>query len=301
MSNDNLNQPDNPTPGGQNPPESSAAPDPREGKQRPNEIIRMPEEQARDRFDKKYAFWTWVPSQGLLHDNFPGGEVILSPMTASEEKILAQQKQDRMEMLDTLIKRCLVHCPVPYESFLVPDMFYLLLVIRNITYGPEYSFRLECPQCSVKYTSDLLLPGGLKLRVLGQEDAKEPWEVSLPQSGDRLEFRLLRIKDETEIRRWSREAYSRTAQVGDPAYCFRLAKHIVSINGKPADPVEALDLVENMLGRDSLEFRNAIDKHEFGVQLMLEPECPACSHVGKVRLPFDREFFRPSYSESQSG
>lgn len=288
-------------PPGEPPAAPPAAEDSRgpEKDRRPNTIIRMPEETARERHDKKYAFWTWLPSQGLMYDGkLPGGEVVVAPMTASEEKILAQQKTDRMETVDTLVKRCLVHCPVKYEDLLIPDMFYLLLVIRNITYGPEYIFRLECQNCRVEFTDKLTIPTGLSLRVLESDDVNEPWEVNLPRSEDRLEFRLLRIKDETAIRRWSREAYNRSVQSGDPAYCFRLAKHIVTVNGEEWDAVKKLSYVEEMLGGDSLALRNAIDTHEFGVKLMLDPQCPACGYVGKVRLPFDREFFRPSNSPS---
>lgn len=275
---------------------SDSPPDKKSGKT--NDIARVESDRAKSEFDRKYAFWTWCPSQGHLYDGkFPGGEVVLSPMTTSEEKILQQAGKDRMEIIDTLVQRCLVKCPVAYDDLLIPDMFYMLLVIRNITYGSEYKFRLECAKCGLEYQQQLEIPVGLRLRCLSLEDEGEPWSISLPQSGDMLQYRLLRVRDEKDIRTWSRQAYQRSVQTGDPAYTYRIAKHIVSINGDEKDPVKRLDYAEEMIGGDSLAFRTAIEKREFGVRLQLDATCPSCGHDSKARLPFDREFFRPSDSE----
>jgi len=264
-----------------------------------NETHRVAEDRSRKEFERKYAYWTWCPSQGRLYGSgvFPGGEIILSPMTTSEEKILQQSGKDRMEIVDDLVQRCIVKCPVAYEDLLIPDMFYMLLVIRNITYGSDYKFRLECAKCSLEYQQALEIPKGLKLRCLTEDDEGEPWSVTLPREGDVIQYRMLRVKDETDIRRWGREAYQRSVQTGDPAYVYRIAKHIVSINGQELDAVKRLDYAEEMIGSDSLALRRAIEKRDFGIKLMLDAKCPSCGHDAKARLPFDREFFRPSDGE----
>jgi len=268
------------------------------GKRQPNGIIQLPEAQARQEFERRYAYWTWCPSQGHLYNGkFPGGEIVISPMTTMEEKILQQAGKDRMEIIDTLIQRCLLKCPVPYDDLLIPDMFYMLMIIRNITYGSTYKFRLECARCSLEYQQQIEIPEGLKLRCLTEKDGVEPWEITLPRSGDKIQFRLLRVEDESDIRRWSRQAYQRSVQVGDPAYAYRLGTHIVSVNGKTVDPLERLEYAEEMIGADSLSLRNAIEKKDFGVRLQLDATCPSCGHESKSRLPFDREFFRPSNGE----
>lgn len=264
----------------------------------PNSIVEVDEQRSRKQFDRKYAYWTWCPSQGYLYDGkFPGGEIVLSPMTTSEEKILSQQGKDRMEIINTLVQRCLVDCPVPFDELLIPDMFYMLLVIRNITYGSNYKFQLNCPKCSLEYHHEIELPQGLKLRCLTAEDEGEPWRITLPRSGDQIAFRLLRLKDERDIRIWTREAYQRSVQSGDPSYAYRLAKHVVLINGDEQDPVRRLNYVEDMLGGDSNALRQEIAKKSFGVQLEFDVKCPQCGNETKESLPFDREFFRPSSGE----
>lgn len=270
------------------------AEDPR-GSKHPSSVVRIPQEQAVRNYERKYAYWAWVPSQGHLYDgNFPGGEVVLSPMTTGEEKILAQSGKDRLEIIDTIIRRCLVDCPVPFDSLLIPDMFYLLLVIRNITYGACYQFRVECRKCRTNFRHALEIPADLKLRCLDETDEGEPWHVKLPMCGDEVSFRLLRVKDEYDIRRWSRQAYESTVQVGDPGYTYRLAKHIVQINGRDVDPVRKLQFVEDLIGRDSYTLRHAIENREFGATLILDTQCPNCGDEGKSSMPFDRDFFRPS-------
>lgn len=272
----------------------AATPAPNEGQ--PSTIVRIDKETARRDFDKPYAYATWVPSQGHLYPEgkFPGGSVVMAPMSVGEEKILQQAGKDKMELVDTLIQRCLLKCPVPYEDLLIPDMFYLLLVIRNITYGADYQFRVECDGCGTEYMKRVTLPSGLEMKCLDETDEGEPWEVVLPDREDRVGFRMLRVKDEAEIRRYARKAYGQSHQVGDPSYVYRLSKHIVTINGQPADPLKRLNYVETMYGRDSLTLRNAIESKDFGVKLMLNLDCPHCGKSDRTKMPFDKEFFRPS-------
>ena len=265
----------------------------------PKVFVRVPDDVARAKYERKRAHWTWVPSQGHLYGGaFPGGEVVISPMTTAEEKILQQAGKDRLEIVDTLIQRCLVSCPVKYEDLLLPDMFYLLLAVRNVTYGPNYIMRLTCARCDTEHVKTLQVPTDLELRCLDESDEGEPWEVLLPDCQKRVHFRHLRVKDETDIRKWSRQSYSRSQQIGDPAYQYRIAKHITAINGAEVNGVQKLEFVEDMIGGDSLVLRRAIQKKEFGVRLLLDSSCPRCGHEEKTQLPFDREFFHPSDSAS---
>lgn len=269
-------------------------PRPQEDKRKAPLILAAPESVARQN-ERRYAFWTWLPSQGYLYDGkFPGGEVIISPMTAAEEKILTIQGKDRMEIIDTIIKRCLLGLPVSYEDLLLPDVFYLLLAIRNITYGSTYKFNVKCPACGQDHLSKVELPTGLDLRCLSAEDDCEPYSTTLRKSGDEVTFRLLRVRDEKEIRKYSRAQYSRSVQEGDPAYLFRLSLQLVNVNGKELNAVKKLDYVESLHGTDSLSFRRAIEKRTFGPNLTLATCCPACGEEGEMRMPFDKEFFRPT-------
>lgn len=273
-------------------------------KKEPKIITRIDPDRSKREFERKYAYWTWCPSRGHLYGGkFPGGEIVFSPITASEDKIIQQAGtgKDRMEIVEELVRRLLIKCPVAIDDLLHPDFLYILMAIRNVTYGSNYKFRIECQKCSVEYQHAVDVPESLKCRVLEEKDEGEPWETKLPMSGDTIRFKLLRLRDENDIRRWARDAYQRTVQTGDPSYVYRLSKHIVTINGEDRGPVKTLDYAEEMHGRDTQQIWTAIRKHDFGIGLLLDMTCPSCGHQVKRRMPFDREFFHPSYDEDSTG
>jgi hypothetical protein len=246
------------------------------------------------KYKRPYPQVIVVPSRGYLYGGkFPGGEMIISPMTTQEEQILTSKKQDKVEVINMITKRCIVECPVPYEDLLLPDAFYTLLVIRNISLGSDYTFMLTC-ECGVKSKKTIDCPGSLEITGLTAADDCEPYSVTLPLCKKTVQYKLLRVKDETEIRRFSRGQYAKTLSVGEPAYCFRLGMYIHSVDGVVLDSVSKLEFVENLISRDSLTLRNAIEKREFGASVEINYECPACGRIDEQSMPFDREFFRPS-------
>lgn len=252
-------------------------------------IVKVNEE----RFKKPFVFRINLPSNGVLYDGkMPAGEVYISPMTASEEALLASNKADKVSVVDLLCKRCLVECPISYDDLLVGDTFYLLLCIRNVSYGGSYRFNLTCSNCGTSFARACMVPDDLKVVALSEEDANESYSVKLPMSGDTVSFRLLRNKDEEAIRRYTKNKYQRSAEDTDPSYCFRLATHIEEINGKKLDILHRLSYVESMIASDVSALKQAIQDRDFGVDLMLSGNCPACGFPFEEILPFDRNFFR---------
>lgn len=255
-----------------------------------------------ERPDRPYAYKVVLPSRGYLYGGrLPGGEVIISPMTVAEEKILAGGGRDRaLDVLDLVVKRCLVDCPVPYEDLLLGDTFFLMMCIRNVSYGADYRFNISCGVCDKVFSYSLRIPEDLELTVLTEEDDCEPYEVKLPVRGDTVGFCLLRNKDEAFIRRQLKSSYRSTLSPGDPSYSFRLASYIRTVNGEELPMAKKLEYVEGLLGMDSLALRNAIDDRECGVSLILHIECPNCGYEGEELMPFGKEFFRPKSSGVQN-
>lgn len=251
------------------------------------------------KFNAPYVYRTVLPSNGYLYGGrFPGGEVLVKPMTASEEGLLASNKSDKGSIVDVLCRRCLVECPVPYDELLVSDIFYLLLVIRNISYGSDYRFTIQCSNCGTKYSRAIQIPEGLRVLALTEADDCEPYEVRLPISKDVLAFRLLRHRDEESIRRYAKNRYVKTVEEGDPSYCIRLSTHIESVNGQVLDAVQKLSYVEHMIAADVCAFKDELELRDFGASLILDSECPACGYAAEQLLPFDRTFFRPERAVS---
>ena len=184
-----------------------------------------------------------LPSRGFRYGGqIPGGKVKLRLMTTKEERLLTSKKRD-VSILEKLMQACLVDCPVPIEKLYGPDRMYLLLVIRNINFRPEYALQFKCQNCGFTFEYKLQVPDDLQMRVLTKDD-HETFEVSLPFCKKKVTLKLLTGEDEAEIRKYADQAYRNTTDPGDPAYFYRLARHIIAIDGKDTPILEALELVE---------------------------------------------------------
>ena len=243
-----------------------------------------------------------LPSRGFFYEGrLPGGEVVLNPITTQEEKILLSPSGDRELLLDTVLERCVnLGSEMPYSSLLVADKFFLLLQLRAISYGPQYSFSLRCGSCHTEDHVTLVMPDDVQLRVLTEND-HEPFEVTLPVSKKVLGLRLLRVRDEQEIARYARQkAFTRrAAEPGDPAYTYRLAQHIVTIDGEATGVVSALAFCETMVGQDSLVIRDAIEDNDCVADLVLTHACSRCGDTHDEVMPLTADFFRPGATRRQ--
>lgn len=241
-----------------------------------------------------------LPSRGIFYgDSVSEGYVNLSPMTTNEEAMVQNPTADRLALLDSLLKSCLHLEKMDFKDLLVTDRLYLFLKLREITYGPEYEARFRCRRCSSVVVVPLMVPDGLNQRILTPED-KEPFELALPVRKKVLGLRLLRVRDEDEVQRYTKQRTARgVPESGDPSYVYRLSRHIVTIDGETVTPLAALNFCNNppLVGRDSLALRAAIEDHDCGVDMMIDVTCNRCGEVFTDMLPFTAiEFFRPGFT-----
>lgn len=240
-----------------------------------------------------------LPSNGLLYEDdvLRKGLLHVRPMTVSEEELLGAQKEsDRVKILDTIIQRLLVE-KIPYDKLLVTDKLFLLFAIRRHSYGDDYKMKVKCDNCQTQFNHNVKFFDSFKIRMLTEEDNKEPYKTEpMPVSGSVITFRMLRVSDEEDIIRYTKsQNLKNMANAGDPGYSYRLAKHIVEINGTAVQSTsEALKFVKALVGRDSAAFKDAIEAKDSGVNIELEIECPSCGTAMERLFAFSAEFFRPS-------
>jgi hypothetical protein len=239
-----------------------------------------------------------LPSRGLLYEGrLPDGEAEVRPMTIQEEVLFTDQSMDRYDMLHTLVSRCyLSDDKVPYDDLLVGDSTFLLFYIRNVSLSPQYAFTLTCTSCRERFEAELEVPKDMRIRALTEEDIG-PYEIELPMSKKTVGLRLLRVKDEKEIRRTVRRQ-TRSKKIvagqGDPAYILRLAYHVVSIDGEPKDLRARLRFCETLYSKDAWAIREEIERHDCGADLTLQEQCQWCGALNEQVMPFTADFFRPS-------
>lgn len=238
-----------------------------------------------------------LPSRGKFYKGkLPDGQVKIKPITVAEEKYFTATK-DKASIINTVLDRCILSKELKVGEYLLTDQFFILLNIRSLSYGPEYSFEMICRACETKYMHLVLLPKGLILKIASDDDT-EPFPIDLPNCGSKLMCRFLRGDDETDIRNFVKQAT--VSDGGDPAYVYRLSKQIVSIDGKELDVIEKLMFCENMIGADSVALRDGIAKQESGVDLEIVAVCPRCKEETKIVMPFTADFFRPGIPAGRS-
>lgn len=234
-----------------------------------------------------------LPSQGMFYgDTIPGGKVELRPMTTAEERILAGSKgSNSLNIFDKLISRCMVSPKINPDQLLITDRFFLFMVIRVITYGPHYGFNIKCPNCSLNFKHQVNILTDLKITSL-DEEAKEPLEVKLPKSGKTVKLRLLRGFDEKAIQDYENSQLRNNLIEGDPAYVFRMARHVVQVDQEEMSFMQVLGFLENLHGADSSTIKDALDKYDSGIDPTVNTNCPKCSTEVALSLPLNAEFFR---------
>jgi len=253
-----------------------------------------------------------LPSRGLPYkDAIPEGRVSVSPMRTTEEKVLQGSSTGSIvQAIDLIISRCVpaVSNSVGADHLVLGDRFYLLNVVRAVSYGQEYTFQVNCESCNQRFKHTVQIPDDFEIQEL-KEDWKEPFYVELPLSKLKVGLKLLRGTDERSISKYVDRIYAKVDTrdasqklAGDPAYSFRLATHMVSMEGPeqtfdrdntPDFQSKAMSLVEQMYARDAQAIRQAVADNDCGPNIEMNLECPKCRTGFATVMPYQLEFFRP--------
>jgi hypothetical protein len=223
-------------------------------------------------------------------------------MKVREERTLADRKLARSGgQMDELLAACweetlapgpytLGDSPLDWGKVLQGDRFFALLMVRVLTYGPEYAFSLQCrnDSCRARFEWELDLQK-LPVRPLSEESrtvfaAGNRFETTLPDAGKRVRFKLLTGEDERRLPQLQRAAPDRLLS-------SVLAYRVIDIDG--VDPRDKRRFLEDLSLRDADFLFDEFDRVDCGVDTTVEVECPECFLVQDVDLPFDRSFFLP--------
>lgn len=247
-----------------------------------------------------------LPSRGLGYEGkLPDGVCTVFAMKTIDEKLFAgiNKRVDFEDVMDQLITRCTT---IPKElspkDLYLGDRLFLMMAIRMVSYGLNYSFQANCPSCNARQAYDVNLDDDLDIKFAEETDFSDPFEVTLPYCGDKLMMRLFRGEDERKILKYSDQQLKGKAALGDPAYVYRLALHITQVVSDEAersimpDPKgvinRAIRYVETLDAPDSSAIRDAIDKCTPGILMALNLSCRSCGNNFDLTLPMSGDFFR---------
>lgn len=241
-----------------------------------------------------------LPSHGYLYKNATtdsdvlDGKIRIRPMTVKEEKILSTVRLVKSgQALDLVFKNC-IKSNIDTLELLSSDRSFLMLWLRNVSYGNVYKFNLQCPDagCQKKFETEVDLTAH-PVKELEDPSIKEPFEITLPVSKQVVQFRLPRGKDEMEIMKLQNQP--KKLNEADDDIVKRLTSCIIKItrpDGTVVSDKEKKSVVESWIARDSSVLRNKMEDLDCGVEDIKGIVCPYCGNEFDTAIPITENFFR---------
>lgn len=239
-----------------------------------------------------------LPSLGKLYDGkLPDGKVNIYPIRGEQEEIISGSGEENGLVMLRHISRQLIGFPndFAFRDLLVTDWTAAMFHIMAASYGPNLSLTPQCPYPNCKRTefintsiSDL----GLRTAADMEGEYKEPFTTTLPHSGEVIQFKLLRIRDQERIEDYELQSETKKRMTGgNPVYTYTLALHIHSIEGNTnVSELERMKWVREALSRDLRGLRAAIEAVDTGFDLRPTFTCKGCRRPYRLAIPID--FFR---------
>ena len=201
----------------------------------------------------------------------PGAPVTIRPMTFEDEKALVSASKDQ-DPVNLILQRCTTNIQV--ADLLSMDKLYLVMKLREISYGDDYNTLLICSHCKAENPTTVKL-SNLNVNPV-PDDFEDPVTVMLPVIKKEAKVRLPRVRDEKML--------------GDTqAALDQIWRFVVEIDGHTDKSIIA-PVVDKLPLRDVRTILNAV-KTDFGVDTKIKFECNSCGGVTIVDLPIDANFF----------
>lgn len=213
-----------------------------------------------------------VPSKSKFYN---GAKIKIRPMTFEDEKSMVMAKKNKSDVINVLLSRCVQGVNV--QDLLLVDKLYLILKLREISYGDSYSATVNCMKCSGENRLTFSL-SDLPVQEL-DDSIQEETEIELPVTKVKLKIRIPTISD---------EKYLNT----DTGLFDNLWRFVISINGLE-DPVVIAKVLEDkrMPLKDIHAISDLVSLKDFGVQTTVRFDCDKCSQPNIIGLPIGPDFF----------
>ena len=202
------------------------------------------------------------------------GEVVVSPLTFEEEERILSSKGKGTDIINLILDKCVKG--VNIDELLQMDKLFLLMKVREVSYGTAYKFNLACPSCGDEIRTEIDVSKDLNINYV-PEGLEDPRKVMLPALGVEAVVRFPRNREE--------------GYLSDPGSISRnLYRFVISVNGV-SDPVFVSKAIKRMNIVDVKTIVSEINKGEFGLDPRFTFECPSCGHNTMMEVPLDASFF----------
>lgn len=188
---------------------------------------------------------------------------------------------------------------VDWSKTLLCDRFTALLYARVATWGPTYTFRLQCGSCRRRFEWELDLTE-LEVKPLPAEsvetfrDGNRFQTTVMDEDGTvrKVVFQLLTPKLETKIQQAEKMSSTDRATAS-------MAQRIITVEGLDEGKGAIKQWLNNLEMGTLYDLISALDEKDGGVETEIEVECPHCGAGDDIELPLDRrEFWNPRKSKN---
>lgn len=215
-----------------------------------------------------------LPSLGKFYTS-KSRDVIISPIKFEDEKQLSVAIKNRQNPINIILSKCVKG--VDINNLLILDKLYLLLKIREISYGHKYPAEVTCSHCGHKSEIEVDLS---KIMVnYMPEDFEDPREITLPTLNKKVVLRFPRISDEKSI-----ETIKSTY---DNLYRFILK---FDGNDNPVFINKALNHQKMPISDIKIILRE-ITRDDLGLVPKFMLQCENCGEESVLEVPITEDFF----------
>ena len=242
-----------------------------------------------------------LPSHGYLYKEATSDPEILQkgglrirPMTIHEEKILSTPRLVKSGQALDMIFRNVIKSQIDPANLLSSDRVFIMLWLRNISYGNIYKFQIQCqnPNCQRKFEWEVDL-NNHPIKEFDNPEISEPFELLLPVSKHKILFRLPRGTDEIEIIKMQNQP--KKMNDTDDSIVRRLSSAVLKVirpDGSELPPNQKEMFIESLIARDASIFRNKLEELDCGIEDIKGIACPYCENTFDSVIPITESFFR---------
>ena len=203
----------------------------------------------------------------------PGKPITLRPMTFQDEKSMLSKKNSGVDVINQLLARCIENIDV--GQLMQMDKLYILMKLREISYGPEYNVTINCPSChkenNVKFEMNTF-----EVRY-ADENLTNPLKIHLPVLKKDVVLRLPRISD---------EKYFANAEQS----LSNLWRFVEEIDGHSSKTIIS-KVIPQLPIKDAHYLMDALGCTGYGIDTGVTFACAYCNHVESMDLPITADFF----------
>jgi len=203
----------------------------------------------------------------------PAKKISVRPMTFEDEREMMSNKNGGADVLNMLLTRCVDNIDV--GSLLQMDKLYLVMKLREISYGDEYSASITCSNCKKQNQVKFSL-SNMPVRYV-EDDITNPVTLHLPVLDKEVKVELPRVRDENYF--------------SNPEKAIaNLWRFVTSIDNCEAKTVIS-KVIPQLPLKDAHVLLGAMGANEYGLDTQVRFDCNYCSHSEVMELPITADFF----------